>query len=33
MGEERDKVQGEKITLSTERLADMLVEENWQIFL
>jgi len=28
MGEERDKVQGEKIALSIEGLTDMLVEEN-----
>jgi len=28
MGEEHDKVQGEKITLFTEGLTDMLVEEN-----
>jgi hypothetical protein len=32
MGEEHDKVYGEKITVSTEGLTDMLVEENCQIF-
>jgi hypothetical protein len=28
MGKELDKVHGEKITVSTEELTDMLLEEN-----